>query len=165
MTKFVELVEQKDAAGFQTAIEEAMAGRVSLVLDGLKETVARSFLGSIGEAMEPGPGVGQAPDPKGGLSQAAGTDNCAGGDHSDEKGGFKAGNLKKIHYRPAIGKAQDLPAKTNEEHVGFKAVEASAKKSGAKNPAAVAAAVGFKKYGKKRMEKAAHSGKPANKVH
>lgn len=41
---------------------------------------------------------------------------------------------------------------------GFKAVEASAKKSGARNPAAVAAAVGMKKYGKARMEKAAHSG-------
>jgi hypothetical protein len=47
----------------------------------------------------------------------------------------------------------------------FKAVEAAARKSGASNPAAVAAAVGFKKYGKRRMEKAAHEGKPAKDVH
>lgn len=42
---------------------------------------------------------------------------------------------------------------------GFKAVEASAKASGARNPAAVAAAAGNKKYGKKAMSKAAASGK------
>ena len=41
----------------------------------------------------------------------------------------------------------------------FKAVEASAAASGAKNPAAVAAAVGIKKYGKAKMEKMAHAGK------
>jgi len=41
----------------------------------------------------------------------------------------------------------------------FKAVEASAKKSGATNPAAVAAAVGMKKYGKNKMEAMAQKGK------
>ena len=41
----------------------------------------------------------------------------------------------------------------------FKAVERSAAASGAKNPAAVAAAVGIAKYGKKRMEKMAQAGK------
>lgn len=41
----------------------------------------------------------------------------------------------------------------------FKSVEASAKKSGAKNPGAVAAAAGMKKYGKKKMEKMAKAGK------
>lgn len=43
-------------------------------------------------------------------------------------------------------------------YMGFKAVEASAKASGARNPAAVAAAVGRKKYGKKAMQKAAATG-------
>lgn len=41
----------------------------------------------------------------------------------------------------------------------FKAVEESARKSGARNPAAVAAAVGIKKYGKKRMEAMAAKGR------
>lgn len=41
----------------------------------------------------------------------------------------------------------------------FKAVEASAKASGAENPAAVAAAIGRKKYGKKRFQKMAAAGK------
>jgi len=41
----------------------------------------------------------------------------------------------------------------------FKKVEEEAKKSGAKNPAAVAAAAGMKKYGKKKMEKMAQAGK------
>ncbi len=41
----------------------------------------------------------------------------------------------------------------------FKAVEAAAKKSGAKNPAAVAAAAGIKKYGKAKIEKMAQAGK------
>ena len=41
----------------------------------------------------------------------------------------------------------------------FKAVERSAAKSGAENPGAVAAAIGIKKYGVKKMEKMAHKGK------
>jgi hypothetical protein len=41
----------------------------------------------------------------------------------------------------------------------FKAVEAAAKKSGASNPAAVASSVGIKKYGVKKMESMAKSGK------
>ena len=45
----------------------------------------------------------------------------------------------------------------------FKAVEESAAKSGAKNPAAVAAAVGFKKYGKQKMESMAQAGKRKKK--
>ena len=41
----------------------------------------------------------------------------------------------------------------------FKKVEASAKKSGAKNPAAVAASVGMAKYGKAKFEKMAAKGR------
>lgn len=43
----------------------------------------------------------------------------------------------------------------------FKAVERSAAKSGAENPAAVAAAAGMAKYGKKKMEAMAQKGKKA----
>lgn len=45
----------------------------------------------------------------------------------------------------------------------FAAVEAVAAKSGAKNPAAVAAAAGMKKYGKAKMEKMAQAGKKSAK--
>lgn len=41
----------------------------------------------------------------------------------------------------------------------FKAVEASARASGARNPAAVAAAAGRKKYGKSKMQKLATAGR------
>jgi len=41
----------------------------------------------------------------------------------------------------------------------FKAVERAAAKSGAKNPAAVAAAAGMKKYGKAKMQKMAAAGR------
>lgn len=41
----------------------------------------------------------------------------------------------------------------------FKAVEASARKSGASDPAAVAAAVGRKKYGGKKMASLAAKGR------
>jgi hypothetical protein len=44
-------------------------------------------------------------------------------------------------------------------YMGFKAVEKSAAKSGAKDPAAVAAAVGREKYGAKAFNKAAAAGK------
>lgn len=52
-----------------------------------------------------------------------------------------------------------VEANLNEKYMGFKAVEKSAKASGAKDPAAVAAAAGRKKYGKKAFQKAAASGK------
>jgi hypothetical protein len=41
----------------------------------------------------------------------------------------------------------------------FKAIERAAKKSGARNPAAVAAAAGIAKYGKRRMAKMAAAGR------
>jgi hypothetical protein len=41
----------------------------------------------------------------------------------------------------------------------FKAIERKAAASGAKNPAAVAAAAGIKKYGSSKMEKMAEAGK------
>lgn len=43
-------------------------------------------------------------------------------------------------------------------YMGFKAVEASAKAGGARNPGAVAASIGRKKYGAKAFNKAAHEG-------
>lgn len=45
----------------------------------------------------------------------------------------------------------------------FAAIEAIAKAHGARNPAAVAASIGMKKYGKKRMAKLAQKGKKAAK--
>lgn len=45
----------------------------------------------------------------------------------------------------------------------FAAVAKAAKKSGAKNPAAVAAAAGMKKYGKAKMEKMAAKGRAKKK--
>jgi len=45
----------------------------------------------------------------------------------------------------------------------FAAIERKAKKSGAKNPAAVAAAAGIKKYGKKKMAAMAKAGKRRKK--
>jgi hypothetical protein len=46
-----------------------------------------------------------------------------------------------------------------EKYMGFKAVMASAKKGGARDPAAVAAAIGRKKYGKEKFQAAAAAGK------
>ncbi|HHT9129283.1 MAG TPA: hypothetical protein ACFYEC_00270 [Candidatus Brocadiaceae bacterium] len=45
----------------------------------------------------------------------------------------------------------------------FKAIEEKAKAGGARNPAAVAAAVGIKKYGKEKMEAMAKKGKERKK--
>jgi len=44
----------------------------------------------------------------------------------------------------------------------FKAVEEMAKAGGASNPAAVAASIGIKKYGKKKMGQLAKAGKKKN---
>jgi len=41
----------------------------------------------------------------------------------------------------------------------FKAIEEKARKSGASNPAAVAASIGIKKYGKKKMASMAAAGR------
>lgn len=44
-------------------------------------------------------------------------------------------------------------------HMGFKKLKEVLAKKGAKNPGAVAASIGRKKYGAKKMASAAHSGK------
>lgn len=44
-------------------------------------------------------------------------------------------------------------------YLGFKALKEKLAKSGAKDPAGAAAAIGMKKYGKSKFEKAAHAGK------
>jgi len=48
-----------------------------------------------------------------------------------------------------------------EKYMGFKAVMAAAKKGGARNPAAVAASIGRKKYGKEKFQAMAAAGKKA----
>ena len=52
----------------------------------------------------------------------------------------------------------------HKKYEGFKAVEESARESGASDPAAVAAAVGRKKYGKKAFQEAAAHGKKMGKA-
>jgi hypothetical protein len=47
----------------------------------------------------------------------------------------------------------------SEKYMGFDKVVASAKKSGARDPEAVAASIGLKKYGKEKFQKAAAAGK------
>lgn len=64
--------------------------------------------------------------------------------------------LNKVHE---MLKSSDL----KKSYEGFKAVEASAAKSGASDPAAVAAAAGRKKYGKEAFQEAAAKGKKMNK--
>lgn len=54
---------------------------------------------------------------------------------------------------------KSVESKLNEKYMGFKAVEKAAKKGGAENPAAVAASIGRKKYGKTAFQKAAAAGK------
>lgn len=45
-------------------------------------------------------------------------------------------------------------------HLGFSKLKAMLAAKGAKNPGAVAASIGTKKYGEAKMEHAAHTGKP-----
>ena len=89
MTKLISLVEQKNAEGFRSAVEAALAEKVADVLDGLKPIVAQKFFAGISEdaegsqsgdlsdeeentsnTSEPAPGAGQAPGQKGGFSTA-----------------------------------------------------------------------------------------------
>ena len=63
--------------------------------------------------------------------------------------------------RRAARKAYQKAAATSKPGEGarFKAVEESARAGGAKNPAAVAAAIGRKKYGKKKFQAMAAAGR------
>ena len=59
----------------------------------------------------------------------------------------------------AKGSITEAVNSLEEKYMGFKAVEKAAKKGGAENPAAVAASIGRKKYGKAKFQKAAAAGK------
>lgn len=65
----------------------------------------------------------------------------------------------KAQPKPNLPKSEDM----NKKYEGFKAVEESAKESGARDPAAVAAAAGRKKYGKAAFQNAAAEGKKMGK--
>lgn len=64
---------------------------------------------------------------------------------------------------PEAGSHQDGRPNLEKKYEGFKAVEESAKESGASDPAAVAAAAGRKKYGKEAFQHAAAAGKKMGK--
>lgn len=68
----------------------------------------------------------------------------------------KKGLAKRRKARKQYEKAKKKPLG---EGSRFKAVAAAAKAGGAKDPEAVAAAVGRKKYGKKKMSKLSTKGK------
>lgn len=88
------------------------------------------------------------------VQGSAGGNAAPAGSWPDESGnqeGHASGNYN------TMGGAAD-------ERVGFKAVEEHAAKEGARDPAAVAAAVGMKKYGKAGMERKAEAGKDSAAV-
>ena len=64
---------------------------------------------------------------------------------------------------PAPRSTQAGQPNMEKKYEGFKAVEAEAAKSGASDPAAVAAAAGRKKYGKEAFQHAAAAGKKMGK--
>lgn len=68
---------------------------------------------------------------------------------------------EELYKASNLAKAEQPMAKKYE---GFKAVEASAAKSGASDPAAVAAAAGREKYGKEAFQHAAAAGKKMGKT-
>ncbi|MGA0164596.1 MAG: hypothetical protein ACO3LE_10205, partial [Bdellovibrionota bacterium] len=102
-------------------------------------------------------------DPAVGFSHHEGKINV----HADD-GGFTGRNIKPKKFdnvEHAVKHAHGIMP-TNEEvepitekYMGFKAVMAAAKKGGARDPAAVAAAIGRKKYGKEKFQAAAAAGK------
>ena len=79
--------------------------------------------------------------------------------------------MKKLNAVEGIDKVPETQSKNTtlleatmqevlgEKYMGFKAVAASAKKGGAKDPEAVAASIGRKKYGKEKFQEAASKGK------
>lgn len=81
-------------------------------------------------------------------------------DLSEHKGGAKG-----VATRRKARQAYEKAAATTKPGEGsrFAAIEKSAKLGGATNPAAVAAAIGRRKYGKKRFQQMAVAGKKAAK--
>jgi len=70
---------------------------------------------------------------------------------------LKAVILQQLHFSGYND--EYINGKIDEKYMGFAAVKAAAAKSGARNPAAVAAAAGRQKYGKAKFQKAAAAGK------
>ncbi len=94
------------------------------------------------------------------LSGKIAIDNKHADAHNTEKNAHKQvlGEMK-AQPKPNLPKSEDM----NKKYEGFKAVEESAKESGARDPAAVAAAEGRKKYGKAAFQAAAAKGKKMGK--
>lgn len=63
------------------------------------------------------------------------------------------------YMRGELKEMDEEVEQVEEKYMGFKAVEKAAAESGARDPAAVAAAIGRKKYGKEKFQAAAAAGK------
>lgn len=77
---------------------------------------------------------------------------------------FKGKSMEKrremaIAAKLGAERANEEVEQVEEKYMGFKAVMAAAKKGGARDPAAVAASIGRKKYGKEKFQAAAAAGK------
>ena len=73
--------------------------------------------------------------------------------------------MSTLAQRRAARRAYEKARKTSKPGEGsrFKAVAKAAKAGGAKNPAAVAAAIGRRKYGKAKFQKMAAAGRKKSK--
>lgn len=70
-----------------------------------------------------------------------------------------AEEMRKWHYLQLARKKLNEEVELDEKHIGFEKLEGKLKDQGVKDPAALAAAIGRKKYGKEKFQKAAEIGK------
>jgi len=125
-----------DATGIETTFNAAMAERISARLDTMRQEVAQNMFAAPKEQAE---------------------ENSE--EVTVEEVIEQLGDEEIIFEEDEIEISDEESNDLAEKYMGFKKLMAAVKEKGAKNPAAVAAAIGRKKYGKGKFQAAAAAGK------
>ena len=138
-------IDSGDSQAIDAAFQAEMATRISSRLEGMKVDVAKSMFATE-----------QQEQPEEAIEEELVFEEFA-----DEDVAVIIQSLTEEEFNEEL--SEDDEISLTEKYMGFAKLKASlARKPGVKNPAAVAAAIGRKKYGKEKFQKMAAAGKKAD---
>ena len=142
----INAISEGDAVGIESAFNSAMAEKISARMEDLRVQVAQNmFANPVAEEVE----ETEAEEIEEELDFE---------DLSEEEQSVLIQSLTEEEINEEL--SEEDAASLEEKYMGFAKLKASlARKPGVKNPAAVAAAIGRKKYGKEKFQKMAAAGK------
>lgn len=140
--ELIKAISSGDSEAIDTAFNTEMASRIATRLEDMRVTVAKGMFATE-----------QAEQPTEAIEEELDFEEL-----SEEEQSVLIQSLSEEEINEEL--SEEDATSLEEKYMGFAKLKASlARKPGVKNPAAVAAAIGRKKYGKEKFQKMAAAGK------